>query len=73
MMYLFVHDDSWTSYRFTTKTEQLTKCCEPLQKMRMTLGPCKTGLRSPVVLYCSISFEIAVYLSGFPRRFIKGH
>ena len=29
MIYLFVHDDSLTSERFTTRTEQLTKCCEP--------------------------------------------
>ena len=50
MTYLFVHDDSLTSKRFTTRTEQLTKCCEPLQKMRVRLGPCKTGFSSPVVL-----------------------
>ena len=30
-----------------TRTEQLTKCCEPLQKMRVRLGPCKTGLSPP--------------------------
>ena len=36
--YLFVHDDLLTSYRFTTGTEQLTKCCEPLQKLRVKLG-----------------------------------
>ena len=23
--------------------EQLTKCCEPLRKIRLSLGPCKTG------------------------------
>ena len=23
------------------RTEQLTKCCEPLQKMRVRSGPCK--------------------------------
>ena len=54
MIYLFVHDDSLT--RFTTGTEQLTKCFEPLQKMRVRLGPCKTGLSSPppsVILYYS--------------------
>ena len=39
MIYLFVHDDSFSSLRFTTRTEQLTKCYEPLQKMM--LGPCK--------------------------------
>ena len=47
MMYSFVLEDSLTSYRFTTRTEQLTKCCEPLQKMRMRLEPCKTGLSPP--------------------------
>ena len=31
MIYLFVLDDSLTSYRFSTRTAQLTKCCEPLQ------------------------------------------
>ena len=38
MIYLFVHGDSLTSLRFTTRTEQLTKCCEPLQKLRVRLG-----------------------------------
>ena len=31
MIYLFVLDDSLTSQRFTTRTEQLTKFCKPLQ------------------------------------------
>ena len=44
MIYSFVLDDSLTSLRFTTRTEQLTKSCEPLQKMRVRLGACKTGL-----------------------------
>ena len=44
MIYLFVHDDSLTNKRFTTGTEQLTKCCEPLQKLRVRVGTCKTGL-----------------------------
>ena len=35
MMYLFVPDDSLTSYRFTTSTEELTKCYGPLQKLRV--------------------------------------
>ena len=35
MIYLFVVDDSLTSKRFTARTEQLTKYCEPLQKMRL--------------------------------------
>ena len=39
MIYLFVLqvDDSLTSKRFTTRTEQLTKCREPLQKLRVSL------------------------------------
>ena len=45
MIYLFVLDNnSLDSKRFTTGTEQFTKCCEPLQKIRVRLGPCKTGL-----------------------------
>ena len=38
MIYLFVLDDSVTSYRLTTTTEELTKCYEPLQKLRVRLG-----------------------------------
>ena len=41
MIYSFVLDYSLTSLRFPTRTEQLTKCCEPLQKMRVRLGACK--------------------------------
>ena len=37
MIYLFVLDDSLTNKRFTTSKEQQTKCCEPLQKLRMSL------------------------------------
>ena len=51
MIYSFVLDDSLTSETFTARTEQLTKCCEPQQKMRVRLGACKTGLSSPVILY----------------------
>ena len=40
MIYSFVIDDSLTSKRLTTRTEQLTKRCEPLQKMKVSLGPC---------------------------------
>ena len=39
----FVLDDSLTSKRFATRTEELTKCYEPLQKLRVRLWPCKTG------------------------------
>ena len=48
MIYLFVLDDSLTSYRFTTRTEELTKCYEPLQKLRVRLWPCKIDLSPPV-------------------------
>ena len=44
----FVLHDSLTSMRFTTRTEQLTKCCEPLQKMMASLGARITGLSLPV-------------------------
>ena len=37
MIYLFVLDDSLTGLRFTTRTEELIKCYEPLQKLRMRL------------------------------------
>ena len=50
MIYLFVLDDSLTSKRFTTRTEELTKGYEPLQKLRVRLGSCKTGLSPPVTL-----------------------
>ena len=36
-------------------TEQLTKCCEPLQKLRVRLGTCKIDLSPPVIYrryYC---------------------
>ena len=48
---LFVPDDSLTIYRFTASTEQLTKCCESLQKMRVRLGACKIDLGPPVILF----------------------
>ena len=55
MIYSFVLDDSMTSSkRFTMRAEQLTKCCEPLQRMR--LGACKTGLSPPVILHY-LSFQ----------------
>ena len=38
MIYLFVLGDSLTSKRFTTRTEELTKRFEPLQKLRVRLG-----------------------------------
>ena len=51
MIYLFVLGDSLTSQKFTTKTEELTKCNEPLQKLRVRLGTCKIDLSPPVILY----------------------
>ena len=57
MIYLFVLDDSLTSQRFTTRTEELTKRYEPLQKLRVRLGTCKTGLSPPVTL-CYWSFQV---------------
>ena len=51
MIYLFVHDDSLTSYRFTTRTEQLTQCCEQLQKLRVRVGTCNIDLSPQVILY----------------------
>ena len=56
MIYLFVLDDSLTSRRFTTRTEDLTKCYEPLQKLGLRLWPCKTGLNPPVT-FCYRSFQ----------------
>ena len=50
MICLFVLDDSLTSKRFTTRTEELTKCYEPLQKLRVRLWPCKIALNPPVTL-----------------------
>ena len=39
------------------RTEELTKCNEPLQKLRVRLGTCKTGLSPPVTL-CFWSFQV---------------
>ena len=50
MIYLFVPDDSLTSWGFTTRTEGLAGCCGPLQKLRVRFGSCKTGLSPPVTL-----------------------
>ena len=45
MIYLFVRDDTLSSKRFTTRTEQPTKCSEPLQKLRVTLGNARNDQR----------------------------
>ena len=50
MIYLFVLDDSLTSYRFTRRTEELAECYEPLQGLRVRLWPCKIDLNPPVTL-----------------------
>ena len=40
--------------RFTTRPEELAKCYEPLQKLRVRLWPCKIDLSPPVtVCYCT--------------------
>ena len=36
---------------FVPRTEQPTKCCEPLKKLRVMLGTCKIDLSPPVILY----------------------
>ena len=50
MIYLFVLGGSLAGWRFATGTEELAECCEPLQKLRVRLGTCKTGLSPPVTL-----------------------
>ena len=65
MIYLFVLDDSLTNKRFTTRTEQLTKCCEPLQKLRVRYGTCKTGFSTPRILYYrSFQDDTSVVIHG---------
>ena len=51
MIYLFILDDSMN--RFTTRTEQLTMCCEPEKKprVRLWLYMYLTSLSVPVTLY----------------------
>ena len=57
MICLFVLDDSLTGWRFTTRTEELTKCYEPLQKLRVRLWSFKIDLNPPVTL-CYWSFQV---------------
>ena len=55
MIYKFVLDDSLTSKRFTMRAEQLTKCCELLQNMRVRLELCKIDLNPsplPDSIFC---------------------
>ena len=65
--FFFVLDDSLASKRFTTRTEQLTKCYEPLQKLRVRLGTCKIDLSPPEILYywsfqCDTSVMVLIVL-----------
>ena len=64
MIYLFVLDESLTSQTFTTRTEELTKCYEPLQKLRVRLGTCKIDLSPPVIVprryFCGGSFVLCL-------------
>ena len=65
MIYLFVLDDSLTSQRFTTRTEELTKCYKPLQRLRVRLWPCKIDLSPPVIFvprryFCGGSFVLCL-------------
>ena len=54
----------------STRTEQLVKFCEPLQKRRVRYGPCKTGLSPPppfilliVPLFLCFGAEFLCYLN----------
>ena len=66
MIYLFALDDSLTSKRFTTRTKQLMKCCEPLQKLRVRLWPCKTSLRFLITII--IVFSAHKYFIDFFKK-----
>ena len=59
---LSVLDGSLTGKRFTTKTKQLTKCCEPLRKMRVRLCACKIDLRSIYLYYQSFQGDTSVVI-----------
>ena len=62
MIYLFVLDDSLT--RFTTRTEQLTKCCEPLQKLRVRLGTCQIDSSPPVIFIFNTDRSMRYFCGG---------
>ena len=48
------------------RTEELTKCYEPLQKLRVRLWPCKIDLSPPVILYYwSFQGDISVVVLSF--------
>ena len=62
MIYLFVLGDSLTSSRFITRTEELTQCYEPLQKLTVGLWPFGTGLNP------ASNFILLIV----PRRYLLG-
>ena len=78
MIYLFVLDDLLASQRFTTRTEQPTKCCEPLQKMRVRLGACKIDLSPPppsnfmslIIPLMSLIVPLRYFCRGFICLFV---
>ena len=45
------------------RTEQLTECCEPLQKLRVRLGTCKTGLSPPVISWFQSDTSVVVLIA----------
>ena len=61
---LYVLDDSLTRKRLTAKTEQLNKCNEPLEKLRMKLGPCKTGLSPPSSNFILFFVPVRYFMCG---------
>ena len=65
MIYLFVLDDSLTSWRFTTMIEQLIKCCEPLQKIRARLYASKIDLTPHPQLFNITDRSKAILLLWF--------
>ena len=50
MIYLFVLDSSLAGWGFAAGAEELTKCYEPLQRLRVRLWPCGIDLGPPVAL-----------------------
>ena len=46
----FLTPGSWLAGLLNLLNAELTKCYEPLQKLRVRLGSCKTGLSPPVTL-----------------------
>ena len=61
MIYLYVLENSLTSYIFTTRAEKLSKCCQPLQKLRIRLGTGKIDLSLPVIYITDRSRAILLW------------